>query len=76
MRTVTDFNATMERVKAGSSRFVVATYTHATPIDAKCLGKWEKAGLTLLKPEGNGYRMAKGRSSVFLFADNLFEQSL
>lgn len=76
MKTVTDFNATMERVKAGSSRFVVATYTHATLIDAKCLAKWDKAGLTLLKPEGNGYRMAQGKSSVFLFSTNLFEQSL
>lgn len=74
MQQVTDFNATMERVIGGKSRFVVATYTHATPIDGKCLAKWDKAGLTLLKQEGSGYRMAKGKSSFYLFADNLFEQ--
>jgi hypothetical protein len=32
---------------------------------------FEKAGAWLLKEDGDGYRMASGRSSVYLFAGQL-----
>ena len=45
---------------------IVATMTRVTYIDAKCLARFEKAGVALLRESGDGYRMASGRSSVYL----------
>lgn len=57
-------------VRAGG-RLSVTTYTHATVIDQHVLARFEKAGAWLLKEDGDGYRMARGRSSVYLFAGQL-----
>lgn len=50
---------------------VVPTYDTCIVIDAKCLAKWDKAGLPLLREDGDGYRMARGRKSVYLLPGQL-----
>ena len=52
-------------------RLAIPTYTRLTLIDKKTLIKFEKAGCWLLKEDGEGYRMASGRSSVYLMAGQL-----
>lgn len=57
-------------IKAGG-RVVNATYTRTTVIDRKTLHRFEAAGQRVLwqDADGKGYRMARGRSSVYLFGD-------
>lgn len=59
-------------IKAGG-RVVNATYTRTTIIDRKALRRFEAAGQRVLwqDADGKGYRMARGRSSVYLFGDGL-----
>ena len=52
-------------------RLYFATYTRLTIIDQRVLARFERAGGWLLKEDGDGYRMASGRSSVYLFAGQL-----
>lgn len=48
-----------------------ATYARSTTIEQKHFDQWDKAGKELLKPEGAGYRMASGKSSVYLLPGQL-----
>lgn len=50
---------------------VVATALRVTYFDKKTLARFEKVGAVLLKDEGTGYRLANGKSSVFLFRGQL-----
>ena len=61
----------LAHVRAGGL-LVVPSNERWTIIDAKCLAKFEKAGISLLREEGNGFRLARGRGSVFLFGGQLF----
>lgn len=60
----------------GGGRLFVATTVRVTVIDAKVLAKWERAGLPLLREEGDGYRMATGRTSVYLLPGQLQAEHL
>lgn len=62
--------AALAHVRNGG-RLVVPTMTRVTVIDARCLARWEKAGITLLRESGDGYRMASGKSSVYLLPGQL-----
>ena len=50
---------------------VIRTYTRVIVIDGKLLAKFEKAGVTLLKEDGDGYRLAHGKGSVYLISGQL-----
>lgn len=63
-------NAALAHVRAGC-RLFVATHTRVTIIDSKTLARWERAGMPILREEGDGYRMATGRTSVYLFPGQL-----
>jgi len=60
----------LAHIRAGGVAFV-ATYMSYTEINAKCLAKWETAGLPLLREDGDGYRMSRGRGSVYLMPGQL-----
>ncbi len=57
-------------VKNGG-RLYVQTPMRVTIIDKKVLAKFEKAGATLLKVDGNGYRLTMGNGSIYLFPGQL-----
>jgi len=52
-------------------RLCVPTCTRVSIIDSSLMHKWELAGYTLLKEEGDGYRMRQGKSSVYLLPGQL-----
>ena len=52
-------------------RLVVPTYGRVIIIDAHTLARFEAQGVPLLKEEGDGYRMASGKGSVYLFSGQL-----
>ena len=56
---------------AAGGVLIVPTYTHVTRIDAKVVANFAKAGEWLLKAEGKGYRLRKGKGSVYLFPGQL-----
>jgi hypothetical protein len=58
-------SAALAHVRSGG-RLAIPTAYRCTVIDARCLRKWEAAGLELLREEGDGYRMRTGKSSVYL----------
>ena len=59
-------------VKSGSATLQVRTMARITVIDAKCLAKWENvSGAPLLREAGEGYRMRRGKQSVYLFPGQL-----
>lgn len=76
MTKIQNFGQTLDRVMAGQSQIIIATYGHCTRIEGKHIAKWKQAGFDLIKPEGSGYRMRSGRKSVFVFDQNVFEQSV
>lgn len=49
----------------------VYTYTGATEIDARCLARFEAAGEWLIREDGDGYRIRRGRHSDYLFPGQL-----
>jgi len=49
----------------------VYTYSHTTEIDARCLARFEAAGEWLLREDGDGYRIRRGRHSDYLFPGQL-----
>ncbi len=61
---------TLAYIRAGHIAYV-PSYTCCITIDAKCLAKWEAAGRPLLREEGDGYRLAQGKSSVYLLPGQL-----
>ena len=60
----------LAHVKAGG-RLCVRTITRTTIIDQKCVDRFAKAGVWLLKEEGDGYRLRRGNSSVYLMPGQL-----
>lgn len=60
----------LAHIRAGGVAYV-ATYARYIPIDAKCLAKWEAAGIPLLREDGDGYRMRQGKGSVYLLPGQL-----
>lgn len=52
-------------LEAGGS-LVVATCTRATLIKLKHWKQWQEIGRPLLREEGDGFRMAQGKGSVYL----------
>ncbi len=52
-------------------RLVVRTYTSATVLDGKVLKRFEKANAVLLKADGDGYRLARGRKFDYLMPGQL-----
>ena len=63
-------DAALAHVAAGG-RLAVPTATRVTWIDRKTVDAFDRAGAWLLKPEGDGYRLRSGKSSVFLFPGQL-----
>lgn len=66
-----EVDAALAHVRAGGL-LVIPSNERWTIIDAKCLAKFEKAGVTILRREGNGFRFRRGKGLVFLFAGQLF----
>lgn len=56
-------------------RVFVQTPLRVTYVDKKVLARFEKAGAWILKEEGEGYRMASGKSSVYLMPGQLQAES-
>lgn len=63
-------DAALAYVKGGG-KLIIPTYTQCTIIDGRCLARWEKAGQWLLREDGNGYRIHRGRHSDYLFPGQL-----
>ena len=63
-------NKLLDEVRKGK-RILIKSYTKPMFIDAKCLAKWDKAGIDLLVDENNGYRLRQGKGSVYLFSSHL-----
>lgn len=66
-----EVDAAIAHVRAGGL-LVVPSNERWIIIDRKCLAKFEKIGVTILRAEGNGFRLRQGRGSLFLFAGQLF----
>jgi hypothetical protein len=63
-----------ERIKAflrAGGRAEVRTYLTVTTIDGRTLLRFESVGAYLLRDEGEGYRMQRGNSSVYLMPGQL-----
>lgn len=60
----------LEHIRSGG-RLAIPTYVRCTIIDAKCLARFERIGEWLLKEDGDGYRVRRGRSSDFLLPGQL-----
>jgi hypothetical protein len=73
-----NFESAKAQVLAGSARFVIPTYTRCTVIDRKTIGKFEARGLQVVWPssDGRGFRLASGRSSVYVMPGYLKLQAL
>lgn len=56
---------------ANGGRLVIPTYTRITVIRQRDIDKWAKAGRTLLREDGNGYRLASGKGSVYILPGQL-----
>ncbi len=52
-------------------RLLVPSYTKPILIDLKALARFDKAGVPLLREDGNGYRLTQGKGSVYLFPGQL-----
>lgn len=53
-------------VKAGGT-LLIHTALKTTKIDAKCVAKFEKAGVKLLTDDGDDFRVASGRNSLYVY---------
>jgi len=58
-------------IKAGGALGVTNNYNAMSTISGKLYNQWANAGKPLFKPEGDGYRMRSGKSSVYLFPSQL-----
>ena len=63
-------DAALAHVAAGG-RLIIPTYRRCTVIDRKVVERFAKAGVWLLKEDGDGYRLRAGKSSVYVFAGQL-----
>lgn len=61
----------LDFVRRGGGRLVVSTTLRVTVIDARAVAAFDKAGIVLLREDGEGYRLRSGKSSVYLFAGQL-----
>ena len=57
---------------ASGGRLAIPTAYHLAIITQKNLDRWLASGRALLVEEGRGFRMRRGRSSVYLFPGQLF----
>ena len=62
-------------VRAGG-RLLIESVTRPIYIDAKILGRWERAGEWLLREDGDGYRLRNGRGSVYVFSTQLLAEEI
>lgn len=63
-------NTALEFVAKGG-RLVIPTYARVTVISQRDIDKWAKVGRMLLREDGNGYRLASGKGSVYLLPGQL-----
>lgn len=59
------------RAVKGGKKLLIKSYTRPMVIDSKCVNKWEASGYTLLKDDGDGYRLSQGKGSVYLFKQHI-----
>ena len=71
MKVAPNLQSALDHAKAGGI-VAVCTATRTIAIEQKHINAWDKAGRPLLRTDGNGYRMQSGKSSVYLFANQLF----
>ena len=60
----------LDLVRSGGTLYV-RTSTRIIRINRKVLESFERAGVVLLKAEGDGYRLRNGKGSVFLLPGQL-----
>lgn len=60
----------LAHLRAGK-RLAVPSYARVILLTKKTLDAYEKAGLYLLKAEGDGYRLKQGKGSVFVLPGQL-----
>ena len=53
------------------SVLAVPSYSRWIIIDQKTVRKFQKAGVWLIKEDGNGYRVRQGKGSVFILPGQL-----
>lgn len=63
-------DAALEHIEAGGT-LTITTYTHHTVISQATVARFAKAGAWLLKEDGNGYRIRRGKGSDYLFPGHL-----
>ena len=70
-----NFDELYEELKKGKVTFYVPTHSRITVIDKKVYDKFNKINREVLMKDksgsGLGFRMASGRSSIFLFPNQL-----
>ena len=60
----------LEKVRNGATIFI-STYYRTTKIDKKCLDKFERVGARLFWDDGENYRLASGKKSVYVLKDSV-----
>lgn len=60
----------LKLVRAGKSIYILGAYK-CIRIDQKSIDKFSKAGITLWKDDGDNFRMASGKSSVYVFRNSV-----
>ena len=60
----------LAHVRSGG-RLAIPTYTRCTVIDAKTLASFERAGQWLLREDGDGYRIRRGKTSEYVLPGQL-----
>ena len=60
----------LAHVKAGG-RLIIPTYTHCTVIDQRAVDRFARADVWLLREEGDGYRIKRGKGSDYIFPGQL-----
>ena len=60
----------LDYLKRGGKLYI-PTYTRCTVITWRNIEAWQKVGRELLREDGNGYRMASGKKSVYLLPGQL-----
>ena len=63
-----NFDRLTDSVKSGDGIFLIPTYTRCTEINARCFARFAKLNLSPIwkSTDGNGFRMASGRNSVYV----------
>ena len=57
--------AALEHVKSGGT-LIIPTYTHCTVINQRVVDRFAKSGAWLLREDGDGYRIKRGKSSDYV----------